>query len=90
MPRKPNYIKRIAELEDAVMHLLEVQITPSTPNVDEWEVALIDARRVLRNRLRVGWRTEPLEWYNLEKSFHDEIVCGNDKVMEELEMGNEG
>ena len=88
MPRKPNYAKRIAELEDAVMHLLEVQIHSSTPNVEEWETAVKDARRVVRNRLKTGWKGEVLEWYNLKDRFEDEIVRGNDRMLEELEISS--
>lgn len=39
---------RIRELEDALLHLLEVQVKPSTDHVCEWEHATADARRVLR------------------------------------------
>jgi hypothetical protein len=42
--------RRITELEEALLHLLEVQVKPSTDHEDEWIHATADARRVLRRK----------------------------------------
>ena len=70
MRRLTNAQKRIIELEDALLNLLEVQITPSTPMVDEWDVALSHARKVLRNKVIRGWhKAPPIDRYNLHEEF---------------------
>jgi hypothetical protein len=74
MKRLTNAQKRIIELEDALMNLLEVQITPSTPMVDEWDVALKHARRVMRNKVIKGWhRAPPIDTYELRDDFRVEM-----------------
>jgi len=74
MRRLTNVQKRIVELEDALMNILEVQITPSTPMVDEWHVAVKHCRGVLRNRVIKGWRKSPaIEHYELEEQFRQEM-----------------
>lgn len=74
MPRRPNVERRIDELEQALLHLLEVQITPSTPHHDEWRAAVVDARRALRNRIAKGWKKMNLiEQYNLEESWREDM-----------------
>ena len=42
---------RIAELEESMKHLLEVQVKPSTEFADEWREAVIEARKVLRDKI---------------------------------------
>lgn len=80
MPRRPNVEIRIEELENALLHLLEVQVQPSTTHTEEWDAAVKDARRAYRNKLEKGWRKmDILERYNLESSFEDEMVRGNDR-----------
>jgi len=70
MKRLTNMQKRVMELEDALMEILEVQITPSTPMVDEWQAAVNRCRKVLRNKIIKGWRkADPLEHYKLEEQF---------------------
>lgn len=74
MARKTNIQKRVIELEEALQHLLEVQITPSTPMHDEWRAAVADARRVIRNKVVKGWKKmDTLEVYQLEEQYRIEM-----------------
>ena len=75
MPRMTNIQKRVLELEEALLNLLEVQITPSTPMVDEWDVAVKHARKILRHKVITGWRkAPPIEHYELEEQFKQEMA----------------
>jgi len=70
MKRLTNMQKRVMELEDALMEILEVQITPSTPMVAEWLAAVSRGRKVVRNKVTPGWKkVDPLEHYKLEEQF---------------------
>ena len=70
MKRLTNIQKRVLELEDALLNLLEVQIIPSTPNVDEWTHALKHARRVYRNKVVKGWNSlPPIDMYELHEEY---------------------
>lgn len=51
LERHATMENRIEELEGALLHLLEVQVKPSTDHEEEWIHATADARRVLRRKV---------------------------------------
>jgi hypothetical protein len=42
---------RVSEYRETLKHLLEVQVRPSSEFADEWRSAVIESRKVLRNKI---------------------------------------